>query len=84
MEIFATLDSMYKIIKSLTILAEVTTTELHKTNDSQGMKELMTDAHDGGEFVSITRQNIEDKIGRPVVTSENANSLKYNNNIEIE
>mgnify|MGYP003410224440 CR=1 FL=1 len=48
---------------ALTTLAEVTTTELHKTNDSKGIQELMIDAHDGGEIASVTRKNIEAKIG---------------------
>lgn len=61
-------------------LAEVTTTELHKTNDSQGMDELMIDAHDGGDIASMTRKNIEQKIKKPVVTSENA--IDFQNNRE--
>lgn len=69
---------------ALTTLAEVTTTELHRTNDSQGMKELIIDAYDGGEIASITRKNIETKIGRPVVTSENAITLKDNEKFSLE
>ena len=65
-------DHMSPLELALTTLAEVTTTELHRTNDSQGMDELMLDAHDGGDIASITRKNIEQKIKKPVVTSENA------------
>jgi len=72
-------DNMFSLELALTTLAEVTTTELHRTNDSYGMKELMTDACDGGEIASVTRKNIEAKIGIPVVTSENAVKLKINN-----
>lgn len=43
-------------------LSEVTTTEIHKTNDSHGFVELKQDAQDGGEIASITRHNIEEKI----------------------
>lgn len=68
---------------ALTTLAEVTTTELHKTNDSQGMSELMVDAHDGGEIASITRKNIEQKLNKSVITSKNAINFK-NNRIEIK
>lgn len=60
----------------LTALGEVTTTELHRVRDAQGMNELMTDAHDGGEIASITRKNIETKTGRSVLTSKNAIDLK--------
>lgn len=77
-------DNMSPLELALTTLAEVTTTELHRTNDSQGMKELMTDAYDGGEIASITRKNIETKIGRPVVTSENAIDLNSNEKISIK
>lgn len=64
-------DNMSALELALMTLAEVTTTEIHKTNDSHGLSELKTDAHDGGEIASITRTNIEQKIGKPVVTSEN-------------
>lgn len=66
---------------ALTTLAEVTTTELHKSNDSQGIVELKKDARDGGSIAAVTRENIEDKIGKPVVTSENA--LDFRNKKEI-
>lgn len=69
-------DHMSPLELVLTTLAEVTTTELHKTNDSKGMGELKIDAHDGGEIASITRKNIETKLGKPVVTSCNATDFK--------
>ena len=62
---------------ALMTLAEVTTTEIHKTNDSYGFVELKQDAKDGGEIASITRKNIEKKIGKSVLTSENSNTLKH-------
>lgn len=69
---------------ALTTLAEVTTTELHRTNDSQGIRELKVDAHDGGEVAAITRRNIEKRIGKPIVTSENAINFKKNKEIETK
>lgn len=69
-------DHMSPVELVLTALGEVTTTELHRVRDSQGMKELMTDAYDGGEIASITRKNIETKTGRPVLTSQNAIDFK--------
>ncbi len=75
-------DNMSPLELALTTLAEVTTTELHRTNDSQGLKELKTDAHDGGEIAAITRKNIEQKIGKKVVTNENA--LDFTSRKEIE
>ena len=67
---------------ALTTLAEVTTTELHRTNDSQGMVELKIDAQDGGEVAAITRRNIEKRIGKKIVTSENALDFKNTKSIE--
>lgn len=76
-------DNMSAMELALMTLAEVTTTEIHKTNDSQGFYELQQDAHDGGEIASITRKNIEDKIGKPVVTKENAKDFIKNKNIKL-
>ena len=75
-------DNMSAMELALMTLAEVTTTEIHKTNDSQGFYELKQDAHDGGEIASITRKNIEDKIGKTVVTKENAKDFIKNKNIK--
>ncbi len=69
-------DNMSALELALMTLAEVTTTEIHKTNDSHGLSELKTDAHDGGEIASITRTNIEQKIGKPVVTSDNSKDFR--------
>ncbi len=75
-------DNMSPLELALTTLAEVTTTELHRTNDSKGLKALKVDAHDGGEIAAITRHNIEKKIGKPVVTSKNA--IDFKNKKEID
>lgn len=69
---------------ALTTLAEVTTTELHRTNDSKGMKALKIDANDGGHIASLTRINIEKKLGKPVITSENAIDFKEQQKIETK
>ena len=71
-------DNMSPLELALTTLAEVTTTELHRTNDSYGIAELKIDAHDGGEVAAITRRNIEKKIGKPIVTSEKEIDPKLN------
>ncbi len=75
-------DHMSPLELALTTLAEVTTTELHRTNDSQGFDELKSDARDGGEIASETRKNIEKKLGKPVVTSQNA--IDFQNKKEIQ
>lgn len=75
-------DNMSPMELALTTLAEVTTTELHRTNDSQGLFSLKADAYDGGEIASITRKNIEKKLGKSVVTSQNAIDFKNKKIIE--
>lgn len=75
-------DNMSPLELALTTLAEVTTAELHRTNDSNGMKELTIDCHDGGEIASETRKNIEQKIGKPVITAEKA--INFQNKDKIE
>ena len=55
-------DNMSNLELALLTLAEATTTELHKTNDSQGVKELKDDAKEGSGIASVTRKNIEKKI----------------------
>ena len=75
-------DNMSALELALMTLAEVTTTEIHKTNDSYGLPQLKKDAHDGGEIASTTRRNIETKIGKPVLTSQNANDFRKKKNIK--
>ena len=75
-------DNMSPLELVLTTLAEVTTTELHKTNDSQGMRALKNDANTGGSIAASTRKNIEKQLGKPVVTSDNA--LDFTGKKQIE
>ena len=76
-------DNMSPLELALTTLAEVTTTELHRSNDSQGMRELKKDARDGGNIAAVTRKNIEIKTRKPVLTSKNAIDFQ-NNKDKIE
>lgn len=69
-------DNMSAMELALMTLAEVTTTELHKSNNSQGMNELENDAKTGGGIAGQTRKNIEKQLGKPVVTSENAKDFR--------
>ncbi len=77
-------DNMSPMELALTTLAEVTTTELHRTNDSHGMRALKNDANTGGNIAAITRRNIEKELGKPVVTSENAIDFKNQKQINNE
>ncbi len=68
-------DHMTDIELILTMLAEATTTTLHRDRDSQGMTPLKKDAHDGGAVAGRTRKDIEAQTGKPVITPENFKQL---------
>ena len=71
-------DSMTNMELALTNLGEVTATEIHKKNDSFGMDELKDDVNDAGMVVSNARCEIERKLQRRVVSSENYVDLTRN------
>ncbi len=64
-------DHMTDIELILTMLAEATTTKLHRDRDSQGMAPLKKDAKDGGAVAGRTRKDIEPQTGKPVVSRSN-------------
>ena len=64
-------DHMTDIELILTMLAEATTTKLHRDRDSKGFKPLKKDAQEGGAVAGSTRRDIEKRSGKPVVTGEN-------------
>ena len=68
-------DHMTDIELILTMLAEATTTELHRERDSQGMAPLKKDAQAGGAVAGRTRKDIETQTGKPVITGENFKTL---------
>jgi len=68
-------DHMTDIELILTMLAEATTTTLHRDRDSQCMEPLRKDAKDGGAVAGRTRKDIERQTGKPVITSENFKQL---------
>lgn len=68
-------DHMTDIELILTMLAEATTTKLHRDRDSQGMVPLKKDAQDGGAVAGRTRKDIEVQTGKPVISAENFKQL---------
>jgi prophage antirepressor-like protein len=68
-------DHMTDIELILTMLAEATTTKLHRDRDSLGMEPLKKDAKDGGAVAGRTRKDIEHQTGKPVISSVNFKSL---------
>jgi len=55
----------------LTMLGERTTTEIHKTKDTQGLPRLKDDARAGGQIAGTTRKQIERTLGRSIVSESN-------------
>jgi len=68
-------DHMTDIELILTMLAEATTTKLHRDRDSQSMAPLRKDAKDGGAVAGRTRRDIERQSGKPVISTENFKQL---------
>jgi hypothetical protein len=64
-------DHMTDLELILTMLAEATTTKLHRDRDSRGMMPLKKDAKDGGAVAGRTRKDIETQTGKPVISTEN-------------
>ena len=59
----------------LTMLAEATTTKLHRDRDSRGFDPLKKDAQEGGAVAGSTRKDIEKRSSKPVLTNENFKQL---------
>ena len=68
-------DHMTDMELILTMLAEATTTTLHRDRVSQGFEPLKKDARDGGAVAGRTRRDIERQTGKPVVSCENFKKL---------
>ena len=70
-------DNMSTLELALNMLAEATTTELTKIQNPQGLSENQAVAKVGGSIAGNARKEIEDKSGRPVITSQNARQLGH-------
>jgi DNA-damage-inducible protein D len=68
-------DHMNDIELILTMLAEATTTRLHRDRDTKGVEPLKKDAREGGEVAGSTRRDIEKRTGKPVVSGDNFKRL---------
>lgn len=68
-------DNMTDLELVLTMLAEATTTEISKKEEPEGFVKNLEVARSGGEIAGDTRQAIERRTGKPVVTAQNAAEL---------
>ncbi len=77
-------DHMTDIELILTMLAEATTTTLHRDRDSQGLEILKKDAKDGGAVAGRTRKDIEQQTGKPVISADNFMQLAGGNSKKLK
>jgi hypothetical protein len=68
-------DNMSTLELALNMLAEATTTEITKVSNPQGFAENQAVAQQGGAVAGNARKEIEQRTGRPIVTSQNAVQL---------
>lgn len=63
-------DHMTDLELIFTMLGEASTTEIAKRKDAQGFQENRSAAREGGTVAGNARKELENKSGRPVVSSE--------------
>ena len=69
-------DNMSNLELVLTMLAEASTTDIAKAEQPQGFSENQTVARRGGNVAGVARKALEAETGKPVVTSQNADSFR--------
>lgn len=70
-------DNMTDIEVTLTDLGEIATRELAKEHKPHGLKENIKIAQMGGNVAKVARDNLEEKLGKTVITKNNALNYKY-------
>ena len=68
-------DNMSDLELVLTMLSEATTTEIEKQKNPKTFEEHKEIAKSGGEAAGIAREAVEERTGRQVITSNNAERL---------
>ena len=54
-----------------TMLGERATTEIHRNEDSRGIKKLSSDANAGGKIAGNARKALEKRLKKPIVSRHN-------------
>jgi len=76
-------DNMSDLEILLTDVGEVTTRELTKVHNPYGLSENKHIAHIGGNIAKNTRNDIENNLGKSIVTSNNNLNYKYIENEKV-
>ena len=78
-------DNMTDIEIALTDLSEIAARELAKEKRPYGLEQNKVVAKEGGEVAKIARDNLEQKLGKTIVSNENSLNYQYlNDDILIE
>ena len=65
-------DNMTNVELALNILAEASTAEISKQKNPHGFKQNVTIAREGGSVAKVAREQLEEKLGRSVISSSKA------------
>ena len=74
-------DSMTNIELALTNLGEATAVEFHREHNSKGINQLKSHMNKAGNVLNKARNEIENELGRTVVTSQNHIELTNHENL---
>ena len=77
-------DNMTNIEFALNILAEASTSEISKQKNPSGFKQNVTIAKEGGSVAKVARKQLEEKLGRTVISSSKATDFLPPPTEEIE
>ena len=69
---------------ALTDLGEIATREIAKEHKSYGLDTNKKVAKAGGDVAKVARDNLEAKLGKSVISNENALNYKYADNNKLE
>ena len=70
-------DNMTDIEVALTDLGEIATRELVKTHKPHGLEQNKKIAKRGGHVAKVARNDIEDALGKTVISSKNSLNYEY-------
>lgn len=65
-------DNMTNVELALNILAEASTAEISKQKNPHGFRQNVTIAREGGSVAKVAREQLEEKLGRSVISSSKA------------
>ena len=68
-------DNMTNVELALNILAEASTAEISKQKNPHGFKQNVTISREGGSVAKVARKQLEEKLGRSVISSSKASDF---------